>query len=328
MRVLVIGAGAVGAYFGARLLEAGGDATFLVRPKREAQLRQGLSVRSPKGDVRLASVQTISADRLKKGYDLILLSCKAYDLPGAVDDFAPAVDPNSAILPLLNGMRHLDVLKQRFGAERCLGGQCQIAATLGEDGSVMHLNETHQLSYGELTGSRSARVEAIEALFSKARFDSRLSEAIVQEMWEKWVFIAALAGSTCLMRGAVGDIVRSGGVDLLRRILAECAAIASAQGFAPRPQALGRAEAVLSDPDSTLTASMLRDLERGARTEAEHIIGDLVSRRQPAFAPGALRAPGVSAGGPATAAAAAHPELLDVAYAHLKTYEFRRGAGR
>jgi len=328
MKVLVIGAGAVGAYFGARLLEAGGDATFLVRPKRQAQLQQGLSVRSPKGDVRLSSVQTITADRLRKGYQLILLSCKAYDLAGAIDDFAPAVDANTAILPLLNGMRHLDMLKQRFGAERCLGGQCQIAATLGEDGSVMHLNETHQLSYGELTGSRSARAEAIEALFSKARFDSRLSEAIVQEMWEKWVFIAALAGSTCLMRGAVGDIVRSGSVDLLRRILAECTAIASAQGFAPRPQALGRAQAVVTDPDSTLTASMLRDLERGARTEAEHIIGDLLSRRRPASAPDALRAPGATAGKPAEGANGPEVSVLDVAYAHLKTYELRRGAGR
>ena len=303
MRVLVIGAGAVGAYFGARLLEAGGDATFLVRPRREAQLRQGLSVRSPKGDVRLSKVQTVTADRLKKGYELVLLSCKAYDLAGAVDDFAPAVDASTAILPLLNGMRHLDVLKQRFGAERCLGGQCQIAATLTEDGSVMHLNDTHQLSYGELAGSRSARVEAIEALFSKAKFDSRLSEAIVQEMWEKWVFIAALAGSTCLMRGSVGDIARSGSVDLPRRMLAECAAIAGTQGFTPRSQPLGRAEAVLTDTASKLTASMLRDLERGARTEAEHIIGDLISRRAGESTPWSL---------------------LDVAYAHLKTYELRR----
>jgi 2-dehydropantoate 2-reductase len=325
MKVLVIGAGAVGAYFGARLLEAGGDVTFLVRPKRAAQLRQGLSVRSPKGDVRLSSVATITADRLKAGYELILLSCKAYDLAAAVDDFAPAVDQRTAVLPLLNGMRHLDVLKQRFGAERTLGGQCQIAATLGEDGNVVHLNETHQLSYGELSGSRTPRVEAIESLFSKAKFDSRPSDAIVQEMWEKWVFIAALAGSTCLMRGSVGDIVRSGSVDLLRQILAQCAAIARTQGFAPRPQALGRAEAVLTDASSTLTASMLRDLERGARTEAEHIIGDLLSRGNSSFA---LR---TTEGKPAPAGAAATSAemgVLDVAYAHLKTYELRRGNGR
>jgi 2-dehydropantoate 2-reductase len=305
MKVLVIGAGAVGAYFGARLLEAGVDTTFLVRPNRQAQLRQGLSVRSPKGDIRVTAPPTITADRVHKGYGLILLSCKAYDLAGAIESFAPAVGPETAILPVLNGMRHLDELKQRFGTGPILGGQCQIAATLGEDGGVVHLNETHQLSCGELAGPRTARVEAIGAVLSKAKFESRLSEAILQEMWEKWVFIASLAGSTCLMRGTVGDIVRSGGADLLRRMLRECAAIAQGQGFAPRPQPLGRAEAVLTDADSTLTASMLRDLERGARTESEHIIGDLLRR-----------------GGRART----ELSLLGVAYAHLKTYELRRAS--
>jgi 2-dehydropantoate 2-reductase len=303
VKVLVLGAGAIGAYFGARLLEAGVDTTFLVRPRREAQLRQGLSVRSPKGDIRLPAPPTVTADRLRKGFGLILLSCKAYDLAGAIESLAPAVGPETAILPLLNGMRHLDALKDRFGAGPILGGQCQIAATLGEDGNVIHLNDTHQLSCGELAGGRSARVEAIETLFSKAKFEARLSEAILQEMWEKWVFIAALAGSTCLMRGAVGDIVGSGSVDLMRRILRECAAIAGAQGFAPRAQPLGRAEAILTDAGSALTASMLRDLERGARTEAEHIIGDLLARR---------------------GSAAAELSVLDVVYAHLKTYELRR----
>jgi 2-dehydropantoate 2-reductase len=305
VRVLIIGAGAVGAYFGARLLEAGVDTTFLVRPRREAQLRQGLSVRSPRGDIRMSAPPTVMAERLGQGFGLILLSCKAYDLAGAVESLAPAVGADTAILPLLNGMRHLDVLKGRFGPGPILGGQCQIAATLGEDGNVVHLNDTHQLSYGELAGPRSARAQAIEALFSKTRFDARLSDAILQEMWEKWAFIAALAGSTCLMRGAVGDIVRSGSADLMRRMLRECAAIAEGQGFAPRTQPFARAEAVLTEAASALTASMLRDLERGARTEAEHIIGDLLARR---------RSP------------PDRPSLLDVAYAHLKTYELRRAS--
>jgi len=303
MKVLVVGAGAIGAYFGARLLEAGVDTTFLVRPKRQAQLRAGLSVRSPHGDIRLAAPATVTADKVQKGFGLVLLSCKAYDLAGAIESFAPAVDAGTAILPLLNGMRHLDALKERFGPERVLGGLCLIAATLDEAGNVIHLNDNHAISFGELSGARTPRAEAIEALLAKAKFQSRLSDAIVQEMWEKWVFIAALAGSTCLMRAAVGDIVRSGNTDLLRQILRECAAIAAAQGFAPRPQPMTRAEAFLTDPDSTLTASMMRDLERGARTEADHIIGDLLARR---------------------GAAPADLSLLDVAFAHLKSNELRR----
>jgi 2-dehydropantoate 2-reductase len=184
-----------------------------------------------------------------------------------------------------------------------MGGQCQIAATLDESGNVIHLNETQQLSFGELSGARSQRATTAEAIFARAKFDSRLSEAILQEMWEKWVFLAALAASTCLMRSSVGQIVRSGSGALQQRLLRECAAIAEAQGYAPRPQPLGRAEAVLTDPASTLTASMLRDMERGARTESEHVIGDLLNRRRDA----------------STAIS-----LLEVAYAHLKAYELRR----
>jgi 2-dehydropantoate 2-reductase len=306
VRILVIGAGAIGAYFGGRLLEAGVDTTFLVRPRREEQLRQGLSVRSPLGDIRLPAPPTVTAERLGKGFELILLSCKAYDLTGAIDAFAPAVDGRTAILPLLNGMRHLDALKERFGAQQVLGGQCQIAATLDEGGNVVHLNNTHLLAFGELSGSRTPRVQAIEAALLRTKFDARLSEAVLQEMWEKWVFIATLAGSTCLMRGSVGEIVRSGSGGLVKRLLQECAAVAQAQGFAPRPQALARLEPVLSDAGSTLTASMLRDVERGARTEADHILGDLLARRGAASAPW---------------------PLLDVAYAHLKTYEARRAGG-
>jgi 2-dehydropantoate 2-reductase len=303
MRVLVVGAGAIGAYFGARLLEAGVDTTFLVRPARQAQLRQALSVRSPKGDVRVAAPPTVTADHLSGGFDLVLVSCKAYDLGGAIDSFAPAVGADTAILPLLNGMRHLEDLRSRFGAPRVLGGQCQIAATLSSDGGVIHLNDTHQLAFGELDGARTARVQAIQAAFSGAKFDGRLSDEILQEMWEKWVFIAALAGSTCLMRASVGEIVRSGSAPLQTRLLQECAAIAGGRGHAPRAQALARAEAVLTDAASSLTASMLRDLERGARSEADHVIGDLLARRGDA---------------------PAQPSLLDVAYAHLKAYEQRR----
>ena len=303
MRVLVVGAGAIGAYFGGRLLEAGVDTTFLVRPAREAQLRQGLSVRSAKGDIWLAAPPTVTADRLQKGFDLVLLSCQAYDLDGAIDSLAPAVGPDTAILPLLNGMHHLDELQGRFGAQRVLGGQCQIAATLAADGGVVHLNDTHQLAYGELDGRRTARVEAIRAAFADARFDGRLSDEILQEMWEKWVFIAALAGSTCLMRASVGEIVRSGSAPLQKRLLQECAAIAADHGHAPREHPLARAEAVLTDANSSLTASMLRDVERGARTEGDHIIGDLLARRK---------------------ASPAQPALLDLAYAHLQAYEQRR----
>src|SRR5947209_3421629 len=183
MRILVVGAGAIGGYFGARLLEARRDVTFLVRSRRAAQLARGLSVVSRMGNVDLVAPPTVIAESLREAFDLVLLSCKAYDLEAAMDSFAPAVGPGTAILPLLNGMRHVDLLTARFGRERVLGGQCLISAVLDPEGRVLHLNDTHLLGFGELDGGRSARVEAVASTLSGAKFDARPSEAVLQEMW-------------------------------------------------------------------------------------------------------------------------------------------------
>ena len=212
MRILVVGAGAVGGYFGGRLLKAGRDVTFLVRPRRAAELaKHGLTIRSPVGDFHRPSPPTVSQEELAEPFDLVILSCKAYDLEGAMNSFAKAVGPATAILPLLNGMRHVDRLAERFGAERVLGGQCAISVTLGPEGDVVHFNDWHALSFGELDGSRSPRIEAIASELLNAGFDARLADNIRQEMWEKWVFIATAAGITCLMRASVGDYVTAGG---------------------------------------------------------------------------------------------------------------------
>lgn len=185
MRILVVGAGAIGGYFGGRLLEAGRDVTFLVRPRRAEQLgRSGLSLRSPRGDFS-GTARTITAEALHGTFDLVLLSCKAYDLERAMQDFAPAVGPDTAILPLLNGMRHLDLLARRFGTHAVLGGRCLISATLDDAGRVVHLADAHLLSFGECTGGASPRIDAITAALAGATMEVRPSSAILQEMWDK-----------------------------------------------------------------------------------------------------------------------------------------------
>jgi len=304
VRILVVGAGAIGGYFGGRLLEAGRDVTFLVRPRRAAELaRTGLVIESPLGDVAVPALPTITADALRESFDLILLSCKAYDLPRAADDVAAAVGPGTAILPLLNGMRHLDFLATRFGGQHVLGGLCLISTTLGLDGRILHLNNFHVLTFGELQGARSARADAIASTLAGARFEAHLSETIVRDMWEKWVFIATGAGITCLMRAAVGDLVAAGAADLATDLLDECAAIATRAGFPPRREALDRSRRMFTAAGSPLTASMLRDVERGARVEADYVLGDLLAR---------------------AGAAAGDRSMLRIAYAHLKAYEARR----
>lgn len=304
MRTLVVGAGAIGGYFGGRLLQINRDVTFLVRAKRAAELAsQGLIIRSPMGDATFSQPATVLAENLHENYDLVILSCKAYDLDDAITSFAPAVGPHTVILPLLNGMRHLDVLDARFGRDRVLGGQCFIAVAL-KDGEIVHLVETHDLSFGERNGELSDRVQAIARLMQGARFKAHASAEILQEMWEKWVFLASLAGSTCLMRAAIGDIcVAPGGPDFVLRLLEDCGSIAAAEGYPMREAQSKRARKVLTAAGSALTASMLRDIERNAPIEADHIIGDLLRR---------------------AASSQAKPVHLGIAYTHLKAYEARR----
>ena len=304
MRILIVGAGALGGYFGGRLAQAGRDATFLVRSRRaEALAKTGLVLISPFGDFQLAAPQLVVEDQLKGPFDLILLSCKAYDLEGAMNSFAAAVGPVTAILPMLNGMRHLDVLAARFGAEKCLGGLCQISATLDGEGRILHLNDLHTLVFGELDGAKTARMEAITATLDGAGFDAQPSHVIRQEMWEKWIFIAALAGITSLMRATVGDIVAADAGGIALGLFEECALIAKAHGFAPRPEANERSRSILTTPGSPIMASMLRDIEAGKPIEGEQILGDLFRRGE---------------------AMDQERSLLRIAYAQARTYEARR----
>ena len=307
MRILVVGAGAIGGYFGGRLLQAGRDVTFLVRPRRGAEIAaDGLVINSPAGDVTLRNPATVLAENLRQAFDLVLLSCKAYDLAGAVASVAPAVGPATMILPLLNGMQHLDVLDERFGRSHVLGGLCVIGATLNKERAIVHLNTSHALSFGERDGGISDRIHAVARVMADAGFDASASENIVQDMWEKWVFLATLAGITCLMRAPVGDILVSPrGNDVILALLGECSAIAESEGHVPRAAFLKRTRATLTTNDSPLTASMLRDLEGNAPIEAEHIVGDLLRRRQ-------------------QDADRSDIPLLRIAYSHMKAYEARR----
>ena len=307
MRILVVGAGAIGGYFGGRLHEAGADISFLVRPQRAKELAQsGLVIVSPAGNATLRDVQTVLAENITQPFDLVLLSCKAYDLGSAISSFAPAVGPSTAILPLLNGMRHLDELDSKFGKSRVLGGQCVIAATLNKERAIVHLNDMHALSFGERDGGMSERIQAIATAMQGSKFDVNASEKIVQDMWDKWVFLATLAGGTCLFRGSVGDILAAPqGAERMLDLLEECRAIASTNGYAPRADVSERMRKTLTTP-SSFTASMLRDIESNARIEADHIIGDLIDRaRVQCKTPIDLH-------------------ILRIVYTHLKAYEARR----
>ncbi|SEN00645.1 2-dehydropantoate 2-reductase [Bradyrhizobium sp. OK095] len=305
MRILVVGAGAIGGYFGGRLLQAGRDVTFLVRPRRAGELASaGLVIKSPNGDVTLKNPPTVQAEALKDKFDVVLLSCKAFDLDDAIKSFAPAVGPDTAIIPMLNGMKHLDTLDAKFGKERVLGGLCAIAATLNEKREVVHLQPMQSLNYGERDGKLSDRVKAIDEAFKSGINGATASQNIMQDMWEKWVFLSSLAASTSLMRTSVGNILAApGGRDFLLGMLDETSAIATASGYTPGGPFFERVKGMITTEGSPMTASMFRDIKGGFPVEADHVIGDLIARADAAKVP---------------------VPKLRIAYTHLKAYEKQR----
>lgn len=307
MHILILGAGATGGYYGGRLAKAGCDVSFLVRPARAAILaRDGLRVESPKGDIH-TPVMAIVREQIVEPFDAIILSCKSYDLDSAIDTIRPAVGPDTLVLPLLNGMSHIDALDAAFGPDRVLGGTCHISVTLTDEGTIRHLTTYNSLTFGPRAPSQSKRCDALHELLLRGGFEVRLSTDIIGAMWEKWVLLATLAGMTCQMRGNIGEICSTkNGAAQISSMLDECCEVAIATGSTPRKEAVEAARTVLTDPTSKMAASMLRDLQRGARIEADHIIGDLLSR-------------GVAAGVPAP--------LLASAYTHLEVYQNRLAAG-
>ncbi len=307
MRLLIVGAGATGGYFGGRLAEAGRDVTFLVRARRAQQLKEkGLQIISPHGDVTLTP-KVVTVQEIDASFDAILLAVKAYSLDAALKEIALAVGPKTMILPVLNGMKHMDVIAATFGADALIGSLCSIAAALDEEGRILHFSQFHNFVCGEMSGVRSERIERFDEFMQNAGFDARLSLSIRQDLWNKWMMLATLAGVTCLMRGSIGEIEAApGGRDFVQRFFDEVVAVATAEGYAPGSVFLDETLALLTARGSPLTSSMYRDLKSNKPIEAGEIIGDLLAR-------------GNSAG--------VHTPLLAAAYAHLAIYQHQLRGG-
>ncbi|MFE1548200.1 ketopantoate reductase family protein [Streptomyces sp. NPDC058718] len=303
MKILVVGAGATGGYFGALLARSGQDVTFLVRPARAAALRErGLRVVG-RDEEWVLTPRLVTADELTGPYDLVLLSVKSTGLDRAVEDIAPAVGPDTAVVPLLNGLAHIDVLNARFGASAVLGGVAKVVTTLDDSGDIRRLAPLAHLAFGEQDGTVSARVERIRAVFDASGIDAPVPDRVMTAMWHKWVFITTFGAVTSLMRGTVGDVYDTpGGPALGPAVLDEAAAVAAAAGH-PVPEAERAATlAVVSASGSPMVPSLYRDLTAGHPTEVEHLFGDLTDR---------ARALGVAT------------PLLDLATLHLRVHQRR-----
>jgi 2-dehydropantoate 2-reductase len=301
MRILVVGAGSVGGYFGARLAEAGRDVTFLVRARRAAEINaKGLQIVSPHGDLTLHPT-LITAQQVDGAYDVILLAVKSYALDSAMHDFSPAVGPATMILPALNGMRHVDLLVERFGEPAVLGGVCRVATEIDEEGRIRQLAGFQSLAYGELDGRSTLRLEHVDETLKGAGFEASTSDHIVADMWQKWVQLATLGAINCLLRGNIGEIAAvPGGTHVCLALLQECSDIARACGYPQSSDFLDQQTASLTDARSHVTSSMYRDLQRGAPVEVDTILGDLLDRGRK----GGLKTP-----------------LLEAAFVNLSIYQ-------
>ncbi|MBY6268414.1 ketopantoate reductase family protein [Parageobacillus thermoglucosidasius] len=278
MRILVIGAGAVGGYFGGRLLEKGVDVTFLVRERRKKQLQErGLVIHSVHGDAVLKPKLLVTGEKADP-FDVIIFSNKAYHLPEAIRDAKPYAGAKTIILPLLNGMAHMNMLWNEFGKENVLGGLCFIETTLNEHGEIVQTSASHDARFGEWSGERTERIVALEQLFSGCNARFRSSEKIVTDMWNKYLFITAMSGVTTLFRAPIG-LIRSGkyGQEIIFGLLKEIAAVMRAHGAPIADDIEEKQLAQLNRIEATMKSSMQRDMEKGQLIEADHLQGYLLS---------------------------------------------------
>ncbi len=308
MKILILGAGAIGGYVGGLLHQSGSDVTFLVRPaRREALAKNGLVIKSTKGDI-TQKVKTMLSGADGGPYDVVMLTNKAYDLESAMEAVAPTVGPSTTVVPLLNGMRHIEILAKRFGEAKVTGGLARVGVALSPDGAILHTSPFAAISFGERDGkaARPALLE-LDALVTKAGIDGGLHKNIIQDSWDKWIMLASLAAMCCLMRGTSGDILEAEeGKAIMLETVDECRKVAAAAGYDPGDQGMANVSQYLTQKGSRFAASMLHDLEKGAMVEADHVVGDMIAR--------------------AKKAGVATPNLR-LACAHLQVYLARRARG-
>jgi 2-dehydropantoate 2-reductase len=305
MKILVLGAGAVGGYFGGRLVEKGEDVTFLVREKRKQQIEEhGLTIKSRHGDFSFRP-QLITADSPDEPFDVVILAAKAYHLEGGLRAIEPFVRDYTVILPLLNGIEHLEDIRAYYSPEQVIGGLCFVEATLDESGDVIQTSDIHDAVFGEWDGEVSDRMRNLSEAFSGTKTNFRLSSNIQQEMWHKYLFITTLSGITSLMRSSIGPVRDTlEGRTYIQQLFEEIRLTMEEAGAPLAEGIVEKQMQIIDNQDPGMKSSMLRDIERNSAIEADHLQGYLLllAERHGVETP-----------------------LLRLVYQHLKVYEKNRG---
>jgi len=276
MKIVVMAAGGVGGYFGARLAAAGEDVHFIARGAHLAALRaQGLRVRSANGDLHLQQVSATDDPAAVGAAEIVLFAVKQYDTETAAKAILPVVGATTAVISLQNGMDRHDRLRAIIGPDHLMGGVAYIGgAEVASPGVITHVGSLARIIFGELGGGASPRGERFLAACQKAGIDAALSTAVVTEMWAKFALLSAFSGVSSVTRKPAGAIF--GDPDarkLMTDAIAEAVAVAKAKGVDLGADYLARQKAFLDNMPPENKASMQIDLERGRRLELEWMSG-------------------------------------------------------
>jgi 2-dehydropantoate 2-reductase len=276
MKILVLGSGGIGGFFGSYLVEAGADVTFLVRSKRKEILSiNGLNIVSSLGNLSIKP-KTILSEELKPIYDVIIVTCKTYDLDQAILDLRP-IKGKGMIIPFLNGINHIEKLDKEFGSLNVMGGVAHISSNVNEQGTIEHFSEFKKLTFGNRNLINDDKIKSFYEICQKTKFDSVLSENINLDLWKKWVFISTVAGATSLFRSSLGEITKHDyGKKVVIDLFHECAEIAKLNGYDFDENEKNVQIKTVTNSGSPIKASMLRDVEKKSLTEHEEIFGDLI----------------------------------------------------
>ncbi|OLT05719.1 2-dehydropantoate 2-reductase [Pseudonocardia sp. CNS-004] len=280
MRIAVMGTGGVGGYFGARLAQAGHEVAFVARGRQLEALRDhGLRVESPLGDVHLPTVEVTDDPADISGVDLVLFGVKLWDTQTAAEAVTPLLGDDTAVVSFQNGVVKDDILRAALGAEHVLGGVCYIAATIAEPGLIRHSGTLQKLVFGEYDGALSPRVQQFRDACADSGIDVEVSDRIEQAIWEKFVFLVGLSGTTSTARTTIGPIrshPRSRA--FLHDLMDEVVQVARAQGVKLPADYADDRLAFTDGIPAAMTSSMHHDLERGNRLEVAWLSGDVVER--------------------------------------------------
>lgn len=278
MNIVIYGTGGVGGYFGARLAQAGNNVTFIARGKHlEAIQKKGLLLKSIKGDYLVYPASATSNLSEITNIDLILVCVKTWQLKEVAEIIKPALNENTVVISLLNGVENQDILCSVIDEKHIVGGLCKVVSKVENYGIINHISYEPTIVFGELNNFKTKRVIEIEQTFKEAGITTILADDIQKEIWTKFLFITTVSGIGALTRTSVDKMVASPEIKkIMLKTAKEILAIANAKGIAISKETIKKQFEIIENQPPNTTASLQRDMMEGKPSELDAQNGTIV----------------------------------------------------